>query len=163
MALEISVLAGGRAPRAIETKIAREYLQRASEFGRSTGFQGFTLKEFDDRATGKLSALLKAADYPVLLEERGTAETSAEFARHLCVLRDQGRRGVTFVIGGADGFDAASRAFAKETISLGPQTWPHLLVRAMICEQIFRAMTIIAKHPYHREGGAISNSRTGKV
>jgi 23S rRNA (pseudouridine1915-N3)-methyltransferase len=68
----------------------------------------------------------------------------------LATLRDRGGRDLVFLIGGPDGLDRALREGAEERLALGPQTWPHLLVRAMLAEQIYRAFTILAGHPYHR-------------
>ena len=80
----------------------------------------------------------------------GGTRTSEDFARHLGRLRDSGTRDCAFLIGGPDGLQAALRAGAQETFALGPQTWPHLLVRALLAEQIYRAFAILVGHPYHR-------------
>mgnify|MGYP000992530467 CR=1 FL=1 len=88
--------------------------------------------------------------FVVALDERGRQLTSPELAGRLGRLRDEGRRHVAFVIGGADGLDEAVRQAADLVLSLGPMTWPHLLVRGLIAEQIFRAQSILAGHPYHR-------------
>ena len=76
--------------------------------------------------------------------------TSREFAARLAALRDDGVRHLAFAIGGADGLDATVAAAAIQTLSFGPQTWPHALARAMLAEQIYRAVTILAGAPYHR-------------
>lgn len=88
--------------------------------------------------------------YVVALDERGRTLTSAAFAERLGRLRDEGRRQVAFVIGGADGLDEPVRARADIVLSLGAMTWPHLLVRGLVAEQLFRAQSILAGHPYHR-------------
>ena len=88
----------------------------------------------------------------ILLDERGSAQTSMELARKLEVWRDRGVREARFVIGAADGHSEEDRASADLLLSFGPATWPHLLVRAMLAEQLFRATSILANHPYHREG-----------
>ena len=77
---------------------------------------------------------------------------SVEFARRLERWRDDGVREARFMIGAADGFDDADRAGADLLLSFGRATWPHLLARAMLAEQLFRATAILANHPYHREG-----------
>lgn len=88
----------------------------------------------------------------IALDERGQALTSADLARKLEGWRDGGKREARFLIGAADGHDDAERANADLLLSFGPATWPHLLVRAMLAEQLFRATSILANHPYHREG-----------
>ena len=88
----------------------------------------------------------------ILLDERGSALSSIELARKLEGWRDGGRREARFVIGAADGHDDAARATAELLLSFGAATWPHLLARAMLAEQLFRATSILANHPYHREG-----------
>ena len=88
----------------------------------------------------------------VVLDERGKALTSTELARKLEAWRDDGKREARFLIGAADGHDDQERRDADLLLSFGPATWPHLLVRAMFAEQLFRATSILANHPYHREG-----------
>lgn len=88
----------------------------------------------------------------VLLDEKGKALSSMELAKKLEQWRDSGAREARFVIGAADGHSAEERAGADLLISFGPATWPHLLVRSMLAEQLFRATSILANHPYHREG-----------
>jgi 23S rRNA (pseudouridine1915-N3)-methyltransferase len=86
----------------------------------------------------------------VLLDERGDALDSAAFAALLGRWRDDGVREARFVIGAADGHTQAARAAADRLIAFGPATWPHMLARAMLAEQLYRATAIIAGHPYHR-------------
>lgn len=88
----------------------------------------------------------------VLLDERGTALASVELAQKLEAWRDSGRREARFLIGAADGHSASDRANADLLLSFGSATWPHMLARAMLAEQLFRATSILANHPYHREG-----------
>ncbi len=88
----------------------------------------------------------------VMLDEKGEVLGSVEFARRLERWRDDGVREARFLIGAADGFDEAERAGADLLLSFGRATWPHLLARAMLAEQLFRATSILANHPYHREG-----------
>lgn len=88
----------------------------------------------------------------VLLDERGQALTSTELAKKLEQWRDGGKREARFEIGEAEGHGDAERSNADLMLSFGPATWPHLLVRAMLAEQLFRATSILAGHPYHREG-----------
>ncbi|MGH6968540.1 MAG: 23S rRNA (pseudouridine(1915)-N(3))-methyltransferase RlmH [Stellaceae bacterium] len=87
----------------------------------------------------------------VALDERGTALSSADFVKRLSRWRDTGVADLAFVIGGANGLDESIRRQAAFVLSLGPATWPHFLVRGMLLEQLYRAETLIAGHPYHRE------------
>lgn len=86
----------------------------------------------------------------VALDERGRAETSKEFAAQLGRWRDDGTRTITFLIGGADGLSEAVRRRADSILSFGALTWPHMLVRALLAEQLYRAHSILSGHPYHR-------------
>jgi 23S rRNA (pseudouridine1915-N3)-methyltransferase len=88
----------------------------------------------------------------IILDEKGDQLGSMAFARKLEQWRDAGKREARFLIGGADGFDDAIRAEADLLLAFGKATWPHLLARAMLAEQLFRATSILANHPYHREG-----------
>jgi 23S rRNA (pseudouridine1915-N3)-methyltransferase len=88
----------------------------------------------------------------ILLDEKGEQLGSLAFARRLERWRDTGSREARFLIGGADGFGEAERAGADLVLAFGQATWPHLLARAMLAEQLFRATSILANHPYHREG-----------
>jgi 23S rRNA (pseudouridine1915-N3)-methyltransferase len=88
----------------------------------------------------------------ILLDEKGESLASTALARKLEQWRDGGKREARFLIGGADGFDDGARADADLLLAFGKSTWPHLLARAMLAEQLWRATSIIANHPYHREG-----------
>lgn len=98
-----------------------------------------------------LLAACEGADHIIALDEKGKEITSAAFATHLQKRRDSGDRTIAFIIGGADGLDETVRAKANLLISFGRITWPHLLVRGLIAEQLYRAYTIMNNHPYHRE------------
>lgn len=87
----------------------------------------------------------------VALDARGSLQSSRDFADRLGQWRDRGVAELAFAIGGANGLGAAVLERAQETLSLGPMTWPHLLVRGMLLEQLYRAQQILAGHPYHRE------------
>jgi 23S rRNA (pseudouridine1915-N3)-methyltransferase len=97
-----------------------------------------------------LLAAVPAGARVVALDERGRPETSAAFAKRLGAWRDGGVRAIAFLIGGADGLDDAVRARADAVIAFGTMTWPHMLVRAMLAEQLYRAHSILSGHPYHR-------------
>ena len=87
----------------------------------------------------------------VACDERGRAHASRGFAQKLAGWRDAGERRVAFLVGGADGLDPALTARSREALALGPQTWPHALARVMLAEQVYRAVTILAGSPYHRD------------
>ncbi len=86
----------------------------------------------------------------VALDETGTAESSEKFAKRVSAWRDGGARTLVFIIGGADGHGDAVLKKAKHKLSLGPMTWPHMLVRGLLMEQLYRAHSILTGHPYHR-------------
>ncbi|HEY0627329.1 MAG TPA: 23S rRNA (pseudouridine(1915)-N(3))-methyltransferase RlmH [Allosphingosinicella sp.] len=88
----------------------------------------------------------------IILDEKGEQLGSLAFAQKLEHWRDRGKREARFMIGGADGFGEEERAKADLLIAFGKATWPHLLARAMLAEQLWRATSILANHPYHREG-----------
>ncbi len=98
-----------------------------------------------------LNALPKGAKL-IVLDERGRALTSKEFSEKLSQWRDEGAPACAFVIGGAGGLSEKVRNSADFKLSFGNQTWPHMMTRAMLSEQLYRAATILAGHPYHREG-----------
>jgi 23S rRNA (pseudouridine1915-N3)-methyltransferase len=88
----------------------------------------------------------------IILDEKGKSLGSVAFAEQLGRWRDEGVRETRFLIGAADGFDDTARAQADLLINFGTLTWPHMLARAMLAEQLWRAASILAGHPYHREG-----------
>ena len=147
MALAIDIVCGGRAKSAPETELALSYLERARDAGRALGFSSCRLKEVDERKADAFAV----SGFVVALDERGKSVSSVEFARLLSKWRDAGETRVTFVIGGSDGLPADAKGHARLTLAYGTQTWPHLLVRTMLAEQIYRAITILGGHPYHRE------------
>ena len=138
----LHIVARGRIGRSPEAELVDRYLKRLSWPHRVT--------ELPDRG-GKLPAKA-AGTVVVMLDEKGEQLGSLEFARKLEDWRDQGRREARFLIGAADGFDDAERAGADLLIAFGKATWPHLMARAMLAEQLWRATSILANHPYHREG-----------
>ncbi len=121
-----------------------------------------TLKEVEERrplspeerkrreAELLLGALPKGARL-IALDERGKSLASNDFAALLGRWRDEGARNLAFAIGGAGGLDASVREAAALTLALGPMTWPHMLTRALLAEQLYRAQSILSGHPYHRE------------
>lgn len=155
----VTILAVGRQKAGPETELVRRYLARAEGEGRRIGLS-VQLREFSEgrgaSATERRSAeaksivaALPAKSALIVFDERGKGLTSAEFAALIGRWRDAGRH-VALVIGGPDGLDAGLRSKADATISLGPMTLPHQLVRALVAEQVYRAITILSGHPYHR-------------
>jgi 23S rRNA (pseudouridine1915-N3)-methyltransferase len=140
--LLLHIVARGKIGRSPEAELVDRYLKRIAWPTKVT--------ELPDRG-GKL-ADLPPNSVTVALDERGQALSSLELARKLEAWRDGGKREARFLIGAADGHDEEQREGADLLLSFGAATWPHLLVRAMLAEQLFRATSILANHPYHREG-----------
>ena len=150
MALALDILAGGRAKGAPETELATGYLQRARDTGRALGLSSFVLSEWEERKPERLIDACAGGVLLVALDERGTSLTSEAFAKQIARWRDVGEARALFVVGGPDGLPDDVKRRAQMTLAFGTQTWPHLLVRTMLAEQLFRAVTILAGHPYHR-------------
>ena len=136
--------------------MARDYCERATASGRALGLAPVEIIEVEARKPGKpaeADAILARAEGAQLIacDEHGRAMTSRDFAARLAALRDDGVRHLSFAIGGADGLGAPIAGAAIQTLSFGPQTWPHALARAMLAEQVYRAVTILAGGPYHRD------------
>ncbi len=154
--MRIDLIAVGRLRGGPEAALIDDYLSRFARTGRSLGLPPVTLTEIDDRKGGGMAGegaliarAVPAAAALVVLDERGEQLTSPDFAARLAGWRDAGRD-VALAIGGADGLDPALRARADLAISLGRMVWPHMLVRVMLAEQLYRAATILAGSPYHR-------------
>lgn len=138
----LHIVARGKIGRSPESELVERYLKRIAWPTRLT--------ELPD--SGREGPPLPANSVLILLDERGQALPSVELAKKLGDWRDGGKREARFSIGGADGHSDSDRAGADLLLSFGPATWPHLLVRAMLAEQLFRTTSILANHPYHREG-----------
>jgi 23S rRNA (pseudouridine1915-N3)-methyltransferase len=154
--LRVTLLCVGRLGDTPETRLAIDYASRATATGRALGFGPVDIIEVEARRTGKAAegaALLDrvSGDHLIACDEHGAVRTSRDFAGRLARLRDDGVRRAVFAIGGADGLDEMVLAAARERLAFGPQTWPHALARAMLAEQIYRAATIMAGTPYHRD------------
>jgi 23S rRNA (pseudouridine1915-N3)-methyltransferase len=108
-----------------------------------------TTKRMADEAE-RLARRVPEGAHVVLLDAKGKGMTSEDFSEMLGALRDAGTKDLAFVIGGPDGLAPLPGIRAGRSLAFGPQTWPHLLVRAMLGEQLYRALTILACHPYHR-------------
>ncbi len=138
----LHIIARGKIGRSPEAELTDRYLKRIA--------WPVKLTELPDRGGHPPAA--PANCVTVLLDERGEALASMAFAKQLEAWRDGGKREARFLIGAADGHGEEARAEANLLLSFGPATWPHLLARAMLAEQLFRATSILANHPYHREG-----------
>ena len=152
--MRVSILAVGKLRQGPERALLDKYRKRLSwplevkEVEVKGSLKGAALT----RAEGeRLLALVPAGARLVALDERGKALSSRVFANLLAGWQDQGQADVAFVIGGADGLSDEVRSRADRMIAFGPATWPHLLARVMLAEQLYRAASIIAGHPYHRD------------
>ncbi|MFN3933994.1 23S rRNA (pseudouridine(1915)-N(3))-methyltransferase RlmH [Parvibaculum sp.] len=158
--MRVHICAAGRLKPGPEKLLIDDYLSRLDATGRAIGIAAGPVSEIEERR--KLDApqlmareaelLLAAAKGAtiVALDERGKNETSEVFARRLGEWRDNAVPDLAFVIGGANGLAPAVREKASHIMSFGAMTWPHMLVRVLLAEQLYRAVTILAGHPYHR-------------
>ena len=159
--MRITVAAVGRARTAPEQTLCELHWERAVALGGRLGFSKLDFLTVDTSRGGnavarmeeeakKLTSRIPAPAHRIALDEEGRSLSSEAFAKHLAALRDRGLRDLVFLIGGPDGLASALREGADERLAFGPQTWPHLLVRVMLAEQIYRAFAILSGHPYHR-------------
>jgi 23S rRNA (pseudouridine1915-N3)-methyltransferase len=156
--MRLSILAIGHARGTSEGVLCGEFLDRAIKMGRNMGFTAVTVEEVSvgkardaatrmaDEAT-RLAVRLPEGAHIVLLDAKGKGMTSEDFAEMLGSLRDVGTRDLVFVIGGPDGLAPLPGKKAGRSLAFGLQTWPHLLARALLLEQVYRAMTILAGLP----------------
>ncbi|MEM8936680.1 MAG: 23S rRNA (pseudouridine(1915)-N(3))-methyltransferase RlmH [Pseudomonadota bacterium] len=160
--MRLVIAAVGKTRSGPEKTLFDDYLKRASGLGRPLGLRGPEFTEFEisrarDRRQrqaaegGQLMGAIAAGGYLIALDERGENLASQAFADLLGRVRDDGAPQLVLAIGGADGHDGALRDRADKLVAFGNATWPHMLVRVMLAEQVYRAMTILAGHPYHRD------------
>jgi 23S rRNA (pseudouridine1915-N3)-methyltransferase len=159
--MRLVVVAIGRLKQGPERELAERYRERFEDIGRKLGFRGLEIREIPESRAGDaasriaeeataISAAIPAKSVLVALDERGDNIDSTVFARHLGRWRDRSVANTIFVIGGADGLSPDLRRKAEFKLAFGSATWPHQMVRIMLLEQIYRAATILAGHPYHR-------------
>jgi 23S rRNA (pseudouridine1915-N3)-methyltransferase len=159
--MRLHILAIGHGRGTQEGALTEDFVGRAQNIGRRMGFPAVSCEELavsKNRETKKrmaeeaerLAARVPEGAHVILLDARGKGMTSEDFAEMLGALRDAGTKDLCFVIGGPDGLAPLPGKRAGRSLAFGPQTWPHLMVRAMLSEQIYRALTILAGHPYHR-------------
>lgn len=155
--MRVHLCAVGRLRAGPERDLVNDYLQRFDRTGRALALGPASEHEVEDRKNAGMAAeaellarAVPAGAVLVVLDERGKLMSSPDFAAQLGRWRDGGRQDVAFVIGGADGIDPGLRARADLAISFGAMVWPHMLVRVMLAEQLYRAAAILAGTPYHR-------------
>lgn len=155
--MKIHLCAVGRLRTGPEKALIDDYVTRFDRTGRALGLGPLSLIEVEDKKGGGMAAeaalLEKAIPKGALIcimDERGKLQSSPQFAEMLAGWRDNGRQDLALVIGGADGIDPSLRAKADFTLSFGKMVWPHMLVRVMLSEQLYRAASILAGSPYHR-------------
>ncbi len=160
--MRLVIAAVGRLKDGPERVLYTRYTERVNATGRGVGLGPIELRELpegkassrDARMNDEAERLLARTEPPcwrILLDERGKALTSQAFAHMLRDIRDRGEGTAAFLIGGPDGHGETARQQARQAISLGPMTLPHGLARIVLAEQIYRAVTILSGHPYHRD------------
>jgi 23S rRNA (pseudouridine1915-N3)-methyltransferase len=159
--MRMIVIAVGRLKQGPERELAERYRKRFDDLGRRLGLRGLEIHEIAEsrareaqaRIAEEAAAMLSSIpenSVLVTLDQRGDNIDSACLARHLGRFRDQSVTSTVFVIGGADGLSPELRRRETLGIAFGAATWPHQIVRVMLLEQLYRAATILAGHPYHR-------------
>jgi 23S rRNA (pseudouridine1915-N3)-methyltransferase len=161
-AVRLLVVAVGRLKEGPERTLAERYRERARALGRGLGIGPLDSVEVPEsrarraedrrREEGALLRQRAAGAALILFDERGRSPTSEAFAARLGGLRDAATPSLACLIGGADGLDESLRAEAREIVAFGALTLPHQLVRVLVFEQLYRALTLLAGHPYHRGG-----------
>ncbi|MCA8902513.1 MAG: 23S rRNA (pseudouridine(1915)-N(3))-methyltransferase RlmH [Hyphomonas sp.] len=153
--MRLTFLVVGKLKSGPERDLVDEYVKRALPVARSLGFRGSEEVEVAsggglDAEAERILAKLPASARILRLDEFGPVMGSEPFAQKLAQWRDQGTPDLVFLIGGAEGYGAAVKQAAPDTLAFGRQTWPHRLVRVMLAEQVYRAVSIMAGTPYHK-------------
>jgi 23S rRNA (pseudouridine1915-N3)-methyltransferase len=157
----VRIVAVGRMKAGPERELLDRYIERAQRAGRALGITKLEVEEIaesraaraEDRMAeeaAQLLALVPERAFVVALDETGRTMTSADFARLIGGKLDGGVTDLVFAIGGPDGHGAALRGRAETLLAFGAMTWPHQIVRVLLAEQVYRAVTILSGHPYHR-------------
>lgn len=160
--MRISIFSVGRMKKGAEQDLIARYIERLEKVAPQQGFQSVTLHEINEsraptaplrmiEESEKLFETLHNPGKLVVLDERGKTMSSLAFAEKLGLWRDEGVANVTFALGGPDGHAEAVRNRADMLLSFGAMTWPHQIARILLSEQLYRSMTILSGHPYHRE------------
>jgi 23S rRNA (pseudouridine1915-N3)-methyltransferase len=160
--MKLAVVAVGRLKSGPERDLAERYRDRAEGLGRTLGVASVDISEIPesrsrreaDRCAEEGAHILQRLGPGVLVafDERGRSLSSEAFAQRIAGWRDEGRPALHCAIGGPDGLDPSVRSRADLVLSFGALTLPHQLVRVLVIEQLYRALTIMAGHPYHRAG-----------
>jgi 23S rRNA (pseudouridine1915-N3)-methyltransferase len=159
--MRLSLVCIGKLKAGPERLLFERYFKRLAEGARSAGFAGVDLREIGESRARRpeerraeegaaIRAAVPTSGVLALLDERGQSATSDEWAADIGRARDASRAAYAVAIGGPDGLDPSLTSAAHRIVSFGSMTWPHQLVRVMAGEQLYRAMTILAGHPYHR-------------
>jgi len=158
--MRLTIVAVGKLTKSAEHHLVDRYLSRMDQLGPSLGLKPGIREVADgraarasDRMTEEAAAIMSVLPQGAalcVLDQRGKHLDSEAFAVRIEKWRDQAVPDLVLIIGGADGLDPALRGRADLVLSFGAMTWPHQLVRGMLAEQLYRAMTILARHPYHR-------------
>jgi 23S rRNA (pseudouridine1915-N3)-methyltransferase len=159
--MRLLILAVGLARGTQEGALTDDFCARAAGTGKRLGFSAVAVEEVGVSKLRDAAARVKEegerlvdripdSAHVICLDSKGKGMTSEDFAEMLGAMRDAGARDLAFLIGGPDGLNVGPKVKPGRSLAFGPQTWPHLLVRAMLAEQIYRATTILAGHPYHR-------------
>lgn len=155
--MRVHICAVGRLRTGPEKTLADDYLARFDRTGRALSLGPARLSEVEDKKGGGmvaeaalLSRAIPAGALTCVLDERGRSFSSPDFATQLALWRDRGTSDLAFVIGGADGLAPDLRDAADAALSFGAMVWPHMLVRVMLAEQLYRAVSILSNGPYHR-------------
>ncbi|WP_421860139.1 23S rRNA (pseudouridine(1915)-N(3))-methyltransferase RlmH [Parvibaculum sp.] len=159
--MRVQICAVGRLKTGPEKHLLDDYLSRLDAAGRGIGITALPVAEVEEkrrhegaelmeREAALLSGAMPKEALIVALDERGRVETSEAFAKRLGNWRDTGTSDIAFVIGGANGLAPSLRGNAAHIMAFGAMTWPHMLARVMLAEQLYRAVTILSGHPYHR-------------
>ena len=161
--MQLAIIAVGQMRGADEMPLVEDFHRRIEASGRQLGISGLSILELREKRglTGGekkrsenaliADALARRNGPLIVLDETGKSLTSRAFADQLKSWIERGESDVTFVIGGTGGLDDTIRARADMVLSFGPMTWPHMLARVLLCEQIWRAVSILTRHPYHRD------------
>ncbi|MEM5521139.1 23S rRNA (pseudouridine(1915)-N(3))-methyltransferase RlmH [Sulfitobacter sp. AS59] len=155
--MRVHICVVGRLRAGPEKELIDDYLKRFDRTGRALGLGPAQILEVEDKKNGGMAAeaallrrVIPDGSLICVLDERGRVEPSPDFANRLGGWRDQGRGDIAFVIGGADGIAKELRNDADHALSFGKMVWPHMLVRVMLAEQLYRAASILSGGPYHR-------------
>ena len=155
--MKFSIFCIGKLRKCPEKEIFQKYVLRFNELGKQLNFKFDKLIEIDSKKfpykknqSKKIEVSIPNGAYTILLDEKGEQLDSVSFASFIMQLRNKGEKDVAFMIGGADGVAEALKDESDTIISLGKMVWPHVLVRIMLIEQLYRSASILTSKPYHR-------------